>query len=200
MQTTLHATPTIIIFSSPSSTQRAWKICGTPLYYLFGQCCCCRCDAVVVGALAFFSFVHVNLKMCFPSLPFPSLPFPSLPFEPIHLLWQAPIYGTQWHPERPQFEWILNEGLPHDPATVEVRVYLSHKLACVCVTWVFRNTMTHHYAYYASAACACVCLPLTRYPHFVFFFVYYYFVFPPFSFLVLFYFLLHLYPIARFCV
>lgn len=29
-----------------------------------------------------------------------------------------PIYGTQWHPERPQFEWILNEGLPHDPATV----------------------------------------------------------------------------------
>jgi len=36
---------------------------------------------------------------------------------------EAPIYGTQWHPERPQFEWILNEGLPHDPATVEANVW-----------------------------------------------------------------------------
>lgn len=25
----------------------------------------------------------------------------------------ALIYGVQWHPERPQFEWTLGHGIPH---------------------------------------------------------------------------------------
>jgi len=37
----------------------------------------------------------------------------------------VPIYGVQWHPERPQFEWS-DEGFNHNPAAVAAMQYMAN--------------------------------------------------------------------------
>jgi gamma-glutamyl hydrolase len=34
-----------------------------------------------------------------------------------------PIYATQWHPERPQFEWVRHEGIVHTPTVVAANAW-----------------------------------------------------------------------------
>jgi len=36
-----------------------------------------------------------------------------------------PIYGVQWHPERPQFEWTVSLNLNHSPDAVEAMQYMA---------------------------------------------------------------------------
>lgn len=43
---------------------------------------------------------------------------------------EIPIYGVQWHPEKPQFEWDVysnpEETIPHDPAAYPAMQYFSN--------------------------------------------------------------------------
>jgi gamma-glutamyl hydrolase len=41
--------------------------------------------------------------------------------------WKYPITATQWHPERPQFEW-RDEGIAHDEGTIRAMQYMSNYL------------------------------------------------------------------------
>eukprot|EP00948_MAST-09A_sp_MAST-9A-sp1_P003402 g3402.t1 len=37
-----------------------------------------------------------------------------------------PIYATQWHPERPQFEWKVGKGINHSGEAIEAMQYFSN--------------------------------------------------------------------------
>eukprot|EP00029_Vermamoeba_vermiformis_P011313 TRINITY_DN6185_c0_g1_i1.p1 TRINITY_DN6185_c0_g1~~TRINITY_DN6185_c0_g1_i1.p1 ORF type:complete len:315 (+),score=87.22 TRINITY_DN6185_c0_g1_i1:416-1360(+) len=37
-----------------------------------------------------------------------------------------PIYGVQWHPEKPAFEWYAQEVIPHIPEAIKVSQYMSN--------------------------------------------------------------------------
>lgn len=37
-----------------------------------------------------------------------------------------PIYGTQWHPEKLQFEWEPKEAISHSPDAVLVGQYMAN--------------------------------------------------------------------------
>jgi len=39
-----------------------------------------------------------------------------------------PVYGVQWHPEKPQFEWDAKEVTPHSPGAVYVSQYMANFL------------------------------------------------------------------------
>lgn len=38
---------------------------------------------------------------------------------------ELPLYGSQWHPEKVQFEWNPKEAIPHDEAAVLANGYFS---------------------------------------------------------------------------
>ena len=37
-----------------------------------------------------------------------------------------PVYGNQWHPERPQFEWTPNEGISHTPDAIRAMQWMAN--------------------------------------------------------------------------
>eukprot|EP00730_Choanoeca_flexa_P001301 TRINITY_DN10575_c0_g1_i1.p1 TRINITY_DN10575_c0_g1~~TRINITY_DN10575_c0_g1_i1.p1 ORF type:complete len:328 (+),score=74.16 TRINITY_DN10575_c0_g1_i1:1-984(+) len=41
---------------------------------------------------------------------------------------QYPIYATQWHPERPQFEWVVARNINHDVDAIVAMADVSHIL------------------------------------------------------------------------
>ena len=36
-----------------------------------------------------------------------------------------PIYGSQWHPEKPQFLWHSDSDINHDPSTIRASQFLA---------------------------------------------------------------------------
>jgi len=38
----------------------------------------------------------------------------------------SPVYASQWHPEKPQFEWNINEVINHSPASILANQYMSN--------------------------------------------------------------------------
>lgn len=37
-----------------------------------------------------------------------------------------PVYATQWHPERPQFEWTVSLNLNHSAPAIEAMQYMGN--------------------------------------------------------------------------
>ena len=59
-----------------------------------------------------------------------------------------PIYGSQWHPEKPQYEWDASLPIPHDPAAIAA----NQAFASFFGSEVRRNNATFPTAAAASAA------------------------------------------------
>ena len=54
----------------------------------------------------------------------------------------APVYGTQWHPEKNAFEWDPQELIPHDAAAAHVCTYMARFFVDECR----KSTHTMDYA------------------------------------------------------
>lgn len=51
-----------------------------------------------------------------------------------------PIYGVQWHPERPQYDWTASENVSHTASAVEAMQYMANFFAAAV------RTNTHSFA------------------------------------------------------
>lgn len=45
-----------------------------------------------------------------------------------------PIYITQWHPEKPQFEWDPEECINHSYLSIQVSCMRRYLLLCFCAS------------------------------------------------------------------
>ena len=51
--------------------------------------------------------------------------------------YKYPVYGVQWHPEKPPYEWKKLGGISHAPNAVQAAFYFAQFFVSEGNTWVY---------------------------------------------------------------